>query len=526
VPGGVIGLPAPAAGDTPPQVQRRRLAFLQAAAGNRAANTVIGSPRRSAGIAAQTPAIPPVQRVLSTGQAAALAGRLHEAMAGWGTDEEAVYGALSGRTRDDIAAISDAYNVTYEPTLRATIEDEFSGEELTRALRLLEGHDAPAEGADDASRAAATAGRAREIAIALRGAIYGAGTEEDEIFNALEGRSPEEIGAIKRQYLDLTHNTLEEDLVDDLSGDELARALELLGVRNQGEFTNTIWQHMTEGMTTVVRGRFRWSLTDDRLEVDVGVRFVPEEGITVPLALWQSQIDSVWNQFAITEPGGRRVVVDMELRDDPGESRTIDVVHNHVEGHYGFPDRANAGMYYPVMPEDTAPHEFGHLIGLPDEYQRTHQDFRDITGEDRTGPRNESGRTELAIAQDLHEALYQDEEARRAPDATTLLTSVGLISAGTPQQGDFAQAVMAAYDEEYGGAFSRELLDAIIAKVPEENRWTLLTVFSYASGTVMGDQPMVGTQPHEHPVMPRHLREFRDIVARQWPDKTWEVSSR
>jgi hypothetical protein len=107
-----------------------------------------------------------------------------------------------------------------------------------------------------------------------------------------------------------------------------------------------------------------------------------------------------------------------------------------------------------------------------------------------------------------------------------VLSNVGLIAGGVPQQGDFAQAVMAAYDEEYGGVFRSELLEALDEQLPDGSRWTLQTVFSYASGTIMGNPTVVGIQPHEHPVMARHLREFRDMVARQWPEKTWQVEPR
>lgn len=500
------------------------LGRLQGAAGNRATATLVA--QRAARAPSRASGAPVIQRELSLAQAASVAARIHEAVEGLGTDEEAVYGALSGRTPEDIDAIRDAYFLAYDETLQAAINDDFSGDELERVNRLLQGHAGPGVIATDAQEAAALATRAREIAASLREAIYGAGTAEAEIFNALEGRTEAEIGAIKREYLALTDNTLEEDLVDDLSGDELERALALLGVRAAGEFTNRVTQEMTEQMTTVVRGRFTWSLSDDRLDIDVPAHFVPAPGLTVPLAAWQSEIDATWNQFAVSEPGGQRVGIHMTLRDDSGDPRRIDVVQNETPGTYGGNDRANAGMFYPVMDPGIAAHEFGHLIGLPDEYQRTHRDFRQVTGEDRTGPAAPPGTSPADVARDLHDALYLENPAQRAPRATTVLRNAGLIVRGVPQQGDYAQSVMEAYDDEYGGWFSSELLEVLVEQLPEGSRWTIQTVFSYASGTIMGNKGVVGVQPHEHPVMPRHLREFRAIVARQWPEKTWTVGPR
>jgi hypothetical protein len=175
------------------------------------------------------------------------------------------------------------------------------------------------------------------------------------------------------------------------------------------------------------------------------------------------------------------------------------------------------------MPESTAPHEFGHLIGLPDDYQRTAEDFEAITGRTKAGPENESGRTDEQIAIDLHTALTGDDVAQRAPNASQVLRDVGLISGGVPQQGDWAQAVLRAYDETYPDDTPSGLL-ATLQGLPAGTSWTLLTVFSFASGTVMGNPTVVGVGEHEHPVMPRHLREFRSIVRNRWPSRDWEVT--
>jgi len=39
----------------------------------------------------------------------------------------------------------------------------------------------------------------------------------------------------------------------------------------------------------------------------------------------------------------------------------------------------------------------------------------------------------------------------------------------------------------------------------------------------MGNPEQVGTGEHEHPVEPRHLREFKAIVHNRWPDLDWSV---
>jgi hypothetical protein len=344
----------------------------------------------------------------------------------------------------------------------------------------------------------------------------------------LNGFNDDDIKARIKGLSHSQHILLYNGALDGLTGISRHRITFWLGTT--GRFSNEIEQKMTEGGTTVVRGRFTWSLIDQQVEVDVPVTFVPDPGLAVPIATWQSQIDAVWNKFAVVEPGGVKIPIHMTLHNDPSAERKIKVVQNLVPGAYGCTgdrkscDRANAGKWYPVMPASTAPHEFGHLIGLPDEYQRYHDDFKAITGSVKIGPANASGKTPLAIAKELHAALYLDDESKRAAAATTVLVNCGLIAGGVPQQGDFARSVTAAYDDEYGGWFSKYLLEALRDKLPENSNWTLLTVFSYASGTIMGNPEALGVG-HDHPVEARHLREFKDIVARVWPTFTWTIAT-
>jgi len=499
---------APAQADPAAPLTEQALLDLQASAGNRATSEVV--------VQRLT-----VQRAVSAEQAESIARRLEKAMAGWGTDEEAIYGALAGRTAADMTDIRGAYQRLYRKDLDAELDDELNASELAH-VRSLMAPVADESKLSEGERQMAAMDRAKVAAQQLHEAMEGWGTEEDQIFNVLMGRTPDEILEIRRQYQTRYRHPLEVDLRDEMSGSELRRALDLLHAR-AGGFTNEIDQHMTEGGTTTVQGRFNWTLIGDRLEIDVPVHFKPAKGVTPPYALWNQQIDATWNGFKITEPGGRKIGIHMALRDDSSDSRTIDVVPNKGKnGLYGYPDRANAGKYYPDMPADTVPHEFGHLIGLQDEYQRTREDFRAITGEERTGPANASGKSADDIAKELDTALRGRVVKDRAPNATTVLVNVGLISAaGTVvTQGDFSEEVRLAYDKAYGKGKLWKRLQGL----PGGSNWTLMSVFSFASGTVMGDQDSVGVRAHEHPVMPRHLREFATIVKRAYPRFEWTVT--
>jgi hypothetical protein len=214
----------------------------------------------------------------------------------------------------------------------------------------------------------------------------------------------------------------------------------------------------------------------------------------------------------------------MKMRNDSGADREV-VVHQNTNPAQPLLDRANAGEFYLVMAADTVPHEFGHFIGLQDEYQRKHGDFKKLVGAPPVGPVNATGKTELAIAKELRTALYRKDKTKRAPEATLVLTNAGLIVGGRPQQGDFAQAVKKAYDKEYGGWIAKDLIEAMRDKLPARQKWTIQTVFSYASRSIMGDPGGLGgaPQPHDHAVEARHLREFVRIAKRAWPKFAWTV---
>jgi hypothetical protein len=110
-----------------------------------------------------------------------------------------------------------------------------------------------------------------------------------------------------------------------------------------------------------------------------------------------------------------------------------------------------------------------------------------------------------------------------------VLATVGLLVGRIPQQGDFAQDVMTQYDERHG-----TLKDDLISNFTYEgsvaadgtDRWLFQTVFSYASSSVMGNPGIFAPDPHQHPVEPRHLREFVSIVAQRHPAETWAMGPR
>jgi hypothetical protein len=127
-----------------------------------------------------------------------------------GTDESAVYAALTGRTQAERESIKTAYRTLTNRELEADIRDEFSGAELTEALMLLnQGMLQPED----------------EIYLA----VEGLGTDEERIFRVLEGMRGNNaaIEALDRNYR-AKYGDLIGDLRGDLSGEELERARAVL----------------------------------------------------------------------------------------------------------------------------------------------------------------------------------------------------------------------------------------------------------------------------------------------------------
>ena len=145
-----------------------------------------------------------------------VAAQLREAMEGWGTDEDAIYAALGGRTQAEVDAIAMAYQRLTRRNLQADLTDELTEGELRR----LAGVSTPGATTPEAQAAV--------IADQLRNAMEGLGTNEEAVYAALSGRTPEMMAAIRVAYQQQTHRSLMDDLRDDLTDSEYARAMLLM----------------------------------------------------------------------------------------------------------------------------------------------------------------------------------------------------------------------------------------------------------------------------------------------------------
>lgn len=161
-----------------------------------------------------------------------LAHKVREAFRGLGTNEAEVYRVLSFAPAK-VKSVYDYYNKNLNDHtgqgLIADLEDEMSGDELSRAMDLIQKtgimEDAPI------------------LARRLREAFRGLGTDEDMVYRVLSqppATVREVINYYNDHFNDHTGQGVVEDIKDEMSGSELERAGKLLA--KAGIAANTVYR--------------------------------------------------------------------------------------------------------------------------------------------------------------------------------------------------------------------------------------------------------------------------------------------
>lgn len=132
----------------------------------------------------------------------------------------------------------------------------------------------------------------------------------------------------------------------------------------------------TFGALSVYTWRLLPRAAPTQIEVTAGINFVPDAGVTPPVATWFGYIASAWNKYsAVNSVTGDTI----DIRFNPVQSASGHTVNVHQGT---GTERADSSNFYVAdpAPQDTIPHEFGHLVGLQDEYQQSAADFQRETG--------------------------------------------------------------------------------------------------------------------------------------------------
>jgi hypothetical protein len=279
-------------------------------------------------------------------------------------------------------------------------------------------------------------------------------------------------------------------------------------------FVNREWRQDQGGSITGLTGdsasRYSWRIAGNQILCSAKVDFRNNP----PSPDWFGFVTAAWNLYKAVSDTGDEVFIDFEMtQGSGGDANVVDVKTGS--------GRANAGEWFLTDSDaaNTIPHEYGHLIGLRDEYQVHPGDYREITGNEP--PVGETGSPA--------DGATPEQVAQEVQDAIVARDDVAVLAATTGRGieiGAFAQRVVAAYNvlppvavpaKPPPGpkpAFTTSQTD--IAHDLNDSMGILayeaIQVLTYTSGSLMGDPSRVH-DPHDHGVQPRHVQEFADLVA-------------
>jgi peptidoglycan hydrolase-like protein with peptidoglycan-binding domain len=258
--------------------------------------------------------------------------------------------------------------------------------------------------------------------------------------------------------------------------------------------------------------RYYWWITPQLMSVQVPIRFTGDVSAASAVL---SAIHRTWNRFSAVnmDKPSERVPIrflpmptsaagenDVELATCPPTGTATTCRSTSVRWF------TNTGQLNYV-----APHEFGHLIGLEDEYGRTHQDLTRLTGKRPEGDPHPSA---AGVAMSLFTALFDplslleaDASEHRAQRLLMIVFSESL-AANTMR--------MASVVDAYQAMTGARLTDHIKQQLRPEHASFYLQHFTFSTSSVMGTGSPPGpgetAEGHVHPVEPRHLREFVEAI--------------
>lgn len=371
-----------------------------------------------------------------------------------------------------------------------------------------------------------------------------------------------------------------------------------------GPVTGGLVQHQelteVEGQERGQTIRYAWKVSGNDLKISVRMKFVhadpyaydlveplkkdkrnPKKYASSELSMlkrrmssaqqkWLSDITRVWNGFSAKDVAPKSTNRPLRITFEPipvssGEDATIEIVPGaHADNTGGRSDSA----HWFASDEDAglAPHEFGHLVGLPDEYSRREEAQAATTGtEPNIGDVDPvSIDSPLDLAQDLAASIQNAPDVADAGDPADPLKKGAVESArgkleavaervsayGLRGDSGFARSVSEQFATDptcaavSGGkgvvAYVVDLVNGLpLDQADDAERtlfWALQTLyeapvrpFLASNESIMGSMGAVPTRDlpmpsagHDHPVQPRHLTPYLKHIALA-KGGTWEI---
>jgi peptidoglycan hydrolase-like protein with peptidoglycan-binding domain len=286
--------------------------------------------------------------------------------------------------------------------------------------------------------------------------------------------------------------------------------------------------------------KYTWRLTDDALDVAVNINFTGLKSHP-QVAVWLGQISTVWNAFKLVDDStGKSLKLRLNAnRASPGDA-SVRVYSAGPKAKNFRSDSANWNVQDPDA--GLAPHEFGHLIGLQDEYRLGPDIYRATVGEEGKIGKVDGDADPAVIAGELWKAVTAK------PATGRLAKTKKVINDHKLEPGAFSQRVAEAYEIAHAAELKREDADPnvgykivpnpggtidldIAARIPgQDDEPEVTEPFTYTNRSIMGDMESLNNPKaqgsvdakHDHPVEERHVRHFLQIVQANRPG-SWRL---
>jgi peptidoglycan hydrolase-like protein with peptidoglycan-binding domain len=324
--------------------------------------------------------------------------------------------------------------------------------------------------------------------------------------------------------------------------------LEGAGAATQGhaEFD---WREEVEGVKNVgLRAGYDWKLSKSALTITVGINFQKKhKNVEGRISQWLSDIREIWSTFNAvnhSDPKKKSMNLNFEAKRG-GKDHTVNVFQfDPTVAKKDRPlSRSNSGTWYTIdARRSMAPHEFGHLIGLADEYNRVEEHYLNVTGEEpAVGDPAGVAANATKTAGDIKAKLPLDDKLAAPVAADDPRWGARLAAVITPALGDKQGGFSRLTAQEYAKANAGASVYSDIQKAFSDKNVTgfqanlsaCVTPFLYSNRSLMGTMettPAKGgggkTAPaHEHPIEPRHVQPFVNLLAKEWALQTGKADT-
>ena len=299
------------------------------------------------------------------------------------------------------------------------------------------------------------------------------------------------------------------------------------------------WSEVVAGTTYKMTSSYTYRIltTPPKIQIEVRLGFSGDM-TAVPTLL--SAIKMTWNRFVAERTDDAAPHEQLPIEFEPvsvtaAPDNSVQLLHSPDPSK---PSRSDASHWFVDDTERLsflAAHEFGHMLGLEDEYQRGHDDFSRVVGAPPPGAAMPNAGS---AAIQLHHALFlppdtteipiigpivdlfRTPEEVRAVEARRVVDNWGLVA---NRRGAFD--VASTYDTAFGPGFGRpDLINTIKQNLPADRQMEFINIFTFTGGSVMGVPSTMNADKdgnlHAHPVNPRHVRQFVRFVQ-DFKGGTW-----